>query len=250
MFGAAAVLASGCGSTSGSSSGGSDGSGPIDIAPPSTEATSDPPSTTAPPAATASTAAEAGGDGQEQEAEAAFELYRAALEARDGAAAVAHLSAGTLDWYEEARVHALSAGEDVLLGEIPLLQAIAVIRLRAEIGEELRTMTAEDVVVRGVDAGWVGDSVAVTTLDGVELGQEGEAFGLLDGFPLFRLVQEGAAWKVDLPYTMDQTVELAGEELLIQQLSGGEAATREELFTILAPAFGTTWEQASQPLDQ
>jgi hypothetical protein len=238
VLGAAVLVAASCG----------DDGGPSEEAA-ATETTPAPTTTTTTTTSTSTTTSTLAPSEPDDEAiVAAFERYQTALESGDGEAAVAAVSSGTFEFYEEIRDLAVSADEQALVGDIPLLEGITIVRLRAGLGEQVASMSGEDLVRWGVDSGLVGDPVGTVVLDSVQPGEEGEAFGVIGGVPLFRFVLEGEEWKVDLPYTVDRSQEVAGEDLLIQQLSAGEASTKEELFVVLATSLGTTWEEISQPL--
>lgn len=179
---------------------------------------------------------------------AAFEKYREELLAEDGQDAVGSVTASTLDWYGEILEGARTADEAALLEELSLGDALGVVAMRGSLSDEIASIAdGEELFVRGVEEGLVGSDVATMQLDRVQPGEDGEAFGVVGGFPLMRFMKEDGVWRVDLEATSDAIFSAAPEDQMIQSLTGGSGVTRLELFESLALFYGTSWDSLRQP---
>lgn len=133
----------------------------------------------------------------------AFERYRAALLARDGAAAAGLVTAGSHAYYERLRDLALSAGPDALRAE-PLAEQLAVLRLRHEFtAEELAPLSGRELIATSVAEAWNSPQALaalelgeVTAADGTATALVTDRRGDLPVRFLFRA--EDGAWKLDL----------------------------------------------------
>jgi hypothetical protein len=133
----------------------------------------------------------------------AFARYVAALQARDGAAAAALVTAGSLVREEQLRDMALAAPPD-MVAALPMTDRLTVLRLRHEFtAEELRPLAGTDLVRLTVEEEWTSPKpLAVLTVTGAEV--DGDAATLDveragEAVPV-RLVlrREEGAWKLDL----------------------------------------------------
>ena len=161
----------------------------------------------------------------------AFARYLAALQARDGAAAAALVTAGSLAREETLRDLALTAPPEAVAA-LPMADRLAVLRLRHEFtADELRPLGGADLLGLAVAEEWTSPKpLAVLTVTGAAL--DGDTATLRveragEAVPV-RLVlrREQGAWRLDL-------VELA---------RGSDAALAETL------AFRAT--RAKVPLDE
>ncbi len=131
-----------------------------------------------------------------------FAEYQQALSARNGRAAAALMDAATVGYYGRVRALALQA-DAAQVRKLPVLDKLMVLRLRSGVPlEKLRAMNAEDVLVLGVDQGWVGASGGDNALGSIQVARpEARADLMVRGKPsglqfVFRL--EGGKWKLDL----------------------------------------------------
>ena len=161
----------------------------------------------------------------------AFARYLAALQARDGAAAAALVTAGSLAREETLRDLALTAPPEAVAA-LPMADRLAVLRLRHEFtADELRPLGGADLLGLAVAEEWTSPKpLSVLTVTGAAL--DGDTATLRveragEAVPV-RLVlrREQGAWRLDL-------VELA---------RGSDAALAETL------AFRAT--RAKVPLDE
>ena len=131
-----------------------------------------------------------------------FAAYKRAVMANDGATAAALLSAGTVEWYGSTQDLALH-GDKQDVEHLPPLEKLQVLAFRLRIpAEELRALSARQLVAYSVAHGWVGKSGtgrselgAVTVADGsavAELLLAGKNTG-----QKYRFVQEGGQWRFD-----------------------------------------------------
>ncbi len=133
----------------------------------------------------------------------AFARYVAALQARDGAAAAALVTAGSLVREEQLRDMALSAPPD-MVAALPMTDRLAVLRLRHEFtAEELRPLAGTDLVRLAVEEEWTSPKpLAVLTVTGAAVDGATATLGVEragEAVPV-RLVlrQEEGAWRLDL----------------------------------------------------
>jgi hypothetical protein len=88
------------------------------------------------------------------EVRAQFDRYRAALVARDGAAAVALVTPASLAYHEHLRDLALRAPREQVAA-LPITDRLMVFRLRHEFtAAELRPLSGADLVRTGVEEAW------------------------------------------------------------------------------------------------
>ncbi|MGF1597216.1 MAG: hypothetical protein ACFCVK_09845 [Acidimicrobiales bacterium] len=185
----------------------------------------------------------------EAEVSGAFERYRRALLDRDGNEAVTLASAGTIEWYDSLLVVARQAEPEDLLDRIPLGDAITVVAMRANLGDDLlEVSTGEELFVRGVDDGLVGDDVASLRFDEIVAGDVDEAFGVLDGLEVARFAREDGDWRFDMVYTIETNFSDDNEVEVLAALTGTNGSSRRDLFELLAAAYGSTWEELGRPL--
>ena len=93
----------------------------------------------------------------------AFWNYRAAISARDGERAQRAVTGATLEQYDRLRDLALHATE-VESRALPLFEKLMVLNFRLRLtASELQSMSGAILFKRGVEAGWMGDSVAVNS---------------------------------------------------------------------------------------
>lgn len=134
---------------------------------------------------------------------AAFEAYRAALLARDGDAALLHVSESTFEYYGEMQRLALYATAEEVRAR-PLPDQLYVLMLRTRIpAERLRGMTSRELFAHGVAQGWIGEEstrsmrVGRIYVDGVTASapvlQEGRPSPLQ-----LQFVRQDGAWKWDM----------------------------------------------------
>jgi hypothetical protein len=133
----------------------------------------------------------------------AFARYVAVLQARDGAAAAALVTAGSLVREEQLRDMALSAPPD-MVAALPMTDRIAVLRLRHEFtAAELRPLAGTDLVRLAVEEEWTSPKpLAVLTVTGAAVDGAMATLGVEragEAVPV-RLVlrREEGAWKLDL----------------------------------------------------
>ncbi len=108
-----------------------------------------------------------------------FWEYRAAISARDGERAQRAVTAATIAQYDRLRDLALYAKEGETRA-LPLFEKLMVLSFRLRLtASELQSMSGATLFKSGVEAGWMGDSVAVNSdVDSVRVDQ-GEASGVL-----------------------------------------------------------------------
>ncbi len=185
------------------------------------------------------------------ELQAVFADYRQALLDRDGEAAALLVSPNTIAWYDTLLQLGLEADAEVLENEAPLADAISVVPLRAEFGEELTTLAdGRALFVEGVELGLTGDDLTSVEIQSFTDAGDGTATGVVQGKPLFSFSQGGdGAWTLDLEATTTAIFSQLPEEDFVAGLTGGQGATRRDLFVIVArDVYATTWEELSQPI--
>lgn len=159
---------------------------------------------------------------------AAFEAYRAALLARDGDAALLHVSEATFEYYGEVQRMALYATADEVRAR-PLPDQLYVLMLRTRIPtERLRAMTPRELFAHGVVQGWIGEESTRTMQVGRIFVDGGRASApvLQEGRPSplhLHFVRQDGAWKWD----MLGVIQLM--DPLFRQLAEGAGATPEAL---------------------
>jgi hypothetical protein len=136
---------------------------------------------------------------------AAFERYKAALMARDGAAAISLVTPASLAHHERLRDLALHAPQAVVEA-LPLADRILVFRLRHEFtAGELLPLSGADLVRLGVEEAWSSPkAMQPLAVAAVEAGGDGGALAAVTraGEPVpVRLVFRpgpGGGWRLDL----------------------------------------------------
>lgn len=159
---------------------------------------------------------------------AAFEAYRAALLARDGDAALLHVSEAVFEYYGEVQRLALYATADEVRAR-PLPDQLYVLMLRTRIPtEQLRAMTPRELFAHGVVQGWIGEESTRTMQVGrirVD-GRLASAPVLEDKRPSplhLQFVRQDGAWRWD----MLGVIQLM--DPLFRQLAEAGGATPEAL---------------------
>ena len=180
-----------------------------------------------------------------EDVNAAFEDYRDALVALDGAAAAEHVTPSTIEYYGELLDLGLTATADDLLGPISLSDGLGVLSMRGRFGDELLAVDDGAQLFRmGVDAGLVGSDIATTQIQSFEI-EGNEAFGSQFGVEIMRFEFIDGNWLFDIPFT---TAVLDDDEQLFVEALAGQGATRAELYEVVALGLGTTWDELSQPI--
>jgi hypothetical protein len=158
---------------------------------------------------------------------AAFETYKKAALAKDGATGVSVLASPILGLYEESRKLALTASEQELSG-LQLYKQVTVYMLRGEIdAATLRTATPKDLVKTALDKGLVGEQ-SITNLSLGEVAVNGDtasAAVLSGGKPApfkFRFVREDGTWKIDLQPLLELTEPALQEVAKQKNLTPGQ----------------------------
>ncbi len=186
-----------------------------------------------------------GTDSDAEAAEAAFEAYRSAILATDGAAAVELVTPSTIEWYDRLLVASREAGPSELLETLPILDALSVLSTRISLRADLASIEdGRELFVIGVEQGLIGDDVQTLEIDRYRIDPL-DALGYVDDVPAIRLERRDADWLVDLTH-IGRLIEESGEESFIAGITGG-STDRQELFEGVAFIRGTTWEEVSQP---
>jgi hypothetical protein len=165
---------------------------------------------------------------EEAAVRAAFEAYRAALLARDGDAALLHVSEATFEYYGEVQRMALYATADEVRAR-PLPDQLYVLMLRTRIPtERLRAMTPRELFAHGVVQGWIGEESTRTMQVGRIHVDGGRASApvLQEGRPSplhLHFVRQDGAWRWD----MLGVIQLM--DPLFRQLAEAGGATPEAL---------------------
>jgi hypothetical protein len=165
---------------------------------------------------------------EEAAVRAAFEAYRAALLARDGDAALLHVSEATFEYYGEVQRLALYATADEVRAR-PLPDQLYVLMLRTRIPtERLRAMTPRELFAHGVVQGWIGEESTRTMQVGRIFVDGGRASApvLQEGRPSplnLHFVRQDGAWRWD----MLGVIQLM--DPLFRQLAEAGGATPEAL---------------------
>lgn len=170
--------------------------------------------------------------------EQAFEEYKAAIVAGDGAKAVSRVTQSTVDYYGNLKRLTLEAGAD----EIRALSftdkaSIGLMRALMDLSY-LRQLTPEQVFMYAVQEKWIGEGAMIqgTTIEGIRIdGERADAAYVASGrtSPFrFEFMKESGMWKVDL------TSLIAGVDQMFrkQMASGGGALSEEQLVLSLLNA--------------
>lgn len=168
----------------------------------------DPTTTTNASASSSTTPAQGATAEVDDEVRAAFETYRSALLAGDGAAAAAAVSAGTTGYFGEMQELASSAGPEEI-GARPMIDRLFVTLVRVRVPRpQLLAMSGVDLLTYGVEEGLVGqETVSAVTLGTITIeGDTADATVVNQGKTTsgrFRFLEEGGAWKVDLLFLLN-----------------------------------------------
>jgi hypothetical protein len=143
--------------------------------------------------------------GQTAEAQAiqtAFAHYKDALLEGDGEKAADVVSAGTIGFYGGIVTHVLNTPR-AKLNDLDFISKFMVLRIRHEFTRpQLVKMTGRELLVIGVDRGWISkSSVAnIERLVNIKV-HASEAVASMNAapeFPAFRFLKESGQWKLDL----------------------------------------------------
>lgn len=133
----------------------------------------------------------------------AFDRYRAAVTARDGTAALAVVTAGSIAHQDRLRELALTA-PPAEVAVLPPADRLMVLRLRHEFtAEELRSLTGAELISIAVEEAWSSPKV-LAPLTVAEVEQMGEVATLRveragEPVPMRLLLRrEGGSWRLDL----------------------------------------------------
>ncbi len=149
---------------------------------------------------------------------AAFERYREAVLARDGAAALDAVDARTVDYYRQSVDLALDA-DSAAVASLPFLDELMVLTLRHRVPPDtLRAFDGASAFVYGVEQGWISpSSVRRQRLGRVTVaGDSARAELAVDGESVpevaFAFARERGDWRLDLT----SVTALAGASLRAQ----------------------------------
>ena len=155
---------------------------------------------------------------------AAFERYRVAILARDGASALDAVDARTVEYYRRSVALALDA-DSATVAELPLMDELMVLTLRHRVPvHTLRGFDGAAAFTYGVEQGWIGEaSVRQQRLGRVTIaGDSARAELTIDGVPVpevaFAFSRERGEWRVDLT----SVTGIAGDALRQQAEQLGE----------------------------
>jgi hypothetical protein len=132
----------------------------------------------------------------------AFHAYKKAILASDGKGAAALLDKETRDYYGKILELAQGAFPKDLKKESPV-RKLLVLQTRLHIpGDELKRMTAEGLLVYGIEKGWIGENarrvdIGDITVAGDRASGPGRIRGRTAPFS-WKLRKEGGAWKLNL----------------------------------------------------
>lgn len=134
----------------------------------------------------------------------AFEAYRTAILASDGAAALDAVDATTVAYYQEMLSLALEA-DSATVARRPMLDQLMVLAMRVRVPvDSLRAMDGASAFVYGVDQGWIGrESVQRLDLGGVMVTGDRATASVRSGETAvsklrFGFVREAGRWRFDL----------------------------------------------------
>jgi hypothetical protein len=139
--------------------------------------------------------------------EAVFSAYKDALLKSDGSGAADVLSARTIAFYDGIVHHALNTSR-AKLGELDFISKLMVARIRLEFTrEQISRMTGRELLVIGVDNGWISKS-SVANIDRlveikVASSEATASMPVAPGVPAFRFLKEPEQWKLDLVASFD-----------------------------------------------
>lgn len=143
-----------------------------------------------------------------EEVRQVFGEYKRAVMANDGATAAALLSAGTIEWYGRMQDLALHGSKEEVehLGPLEKLQVLA-FRLRIP-PEELRPLSARELVAYSVAHGWIGKSgIEHTELGAITISDDSAVAELVlsgkNSGQQYRFVREGDHWRFNQLPTLE-----------------------------------------------
>lgn len=156
------------------------------------------------------------------EVRAAFEAYRRALVGRDGAAAVAAVTGGTVAFFDECRRAALTMPRAQLESrDVIFRYTVFELRSRPD-AARLRTMSGRDVFVRAVAEGQVGANIATLQAGDVEVDGDRATIELRapGGTMPVTFRKEGSSWRLDIVELVRQSSAALGQ--MAARLSAGD----------------------------
>lgn len=140
----------------------------------------------------------------------AFVNYRSALLAGDGAAAAAHLSQSTYDYYDAMRRFALY-GDAKTVQDQPVTDQLQILLLRLRVAPQmLESLSPVGLIAHSIEQGWIGRS-SVERIEPGKVVTQGDAaiiHVVVDGEdrgPAFRFHRELGVWRLDLVPVMRAT---------------------------------------------
>jgi hypothetical protein len=160
----------------------------------------------------------------------AFDGYKKAILANDGAGAVKWVSQSTLDQYQKYVDLAKHAKQEELKS-LSLIDKLVVFRIKLRIpDDQWKDLTGKKVFVYAVEHDWIGkQGVRVTRIRDIDAsGSEGSAQVVIREMKTpfrYRFVKEDDGWKFDLASSMDVLNQAFKSQL--KQLGGG--LTEEQL---------------------
>lgn len=191
--------------------------------------------------------------GEEADVRAVLAAYRAAIQSKDGAAALGAVSQGSVDFFGTVLQRALTGGKAEILKMSAPAQFL-VLRTRLEFADaRLETLGPAEFYVKTVNAGWTpARSVADWELGSLTFtGNRATAPLVLRGKPLPNVVygfaKDGGKWKVDLTPLFSQVD--TGVRAAVDE------AGRDKTKTLLAalarvtgkPVTDSVWEPLRKP---
>jgi hypothetical protein len=142
------------------------------------------------------------GQGDEAAVREAYEAYKNAILDGRGAEAVRYLNRASIAFYGEMKALALRAPESEVR-RLPVMNKVTVLLLRHRVAPDvLEKMSPEEIVVYGVDRGWIGrDAVENSDIGDVRVnGDVATAEYVMGGqrTPIsYRFTREDGVWKFD-----------------------------------------------------
>ncbi len=149
--------------------------------------------------------------------ETVFSQYKDALLKSDGSGAADVLSTRTIAFYDGIVHHALNTSR-AKLGELDFISKLMVARIRLEFTrEQISRMTGRELLVIGVDKGWISKS-SVANIDRlveikVSSSEATASMPVAPGVPAFRFLKESGQWKLDLVASFDLANAAMKEEI-------------------------------------
>jgi len=174
--------------------------------------------------------------------DAVFEEYRQALLLRDGNAANQTVNQATFEYYDRVMASALTAGP-ADLDALPLSEALAVLSMRAALGQELLDVAdGQELFSIGVARGLVGDNIDSLQIDRIEVNGD-EALGYVQGVASIRFEVQDGEWRIDLPFLTSLLDE--NEANVLDSLG---ATDRGALYDLVTLGIGRSFAELSQPI--